>query len=123
MFAHSKYKVLETPRIGGAVLAWLLHARTANDLDQMRVSWSAPWNVTSFQAFGIDVIQEGMTMKLTLTAGKTFTMVITTTSSARVSRRPAARKAGHIRRRRHGSRWIPIPKTKSPSTTRSTEPR
>ena len=35
------------------------------------------WQVTSFQAFGIDVIQQGMSMTLTLTAAKTYTIVIT----------------------------------------------
>jgi hypothetical protein len=35
------------------------------------------WDVTSFQALGVDVIQQGMTMELTLTAGKTYTIVIT----------------------------------------------
>ena len=35
------------------------------------------WDVTSFQAFGVDAIQQGMSMELTLTAGKTYTIVIT----------------------------------------------
>lgn len=35
------------------------------------------WQVTSFQALGIDVIQQGMTMKLTLSASKSYTIVIT----------------------------------------------
>ena len=35
------------------------------------------WDVTSFQAFGIDIIQQGTTMELTLTASETYTIVIT----------------------------------------------
>jgi len=35
------------------------------------------WNVTSFEAFGIDVIQFGMTMKFTFTAAETYSLVIT----------------------------------------------
>ena len=35
------------------------------------------WDVTSFQALGVDLIQQGMTMELTLTAARTYTVVIT----------------------------------------------
>ena len=35
------------------------------------------WQVTSFQAFGVDVIQLGMTMKFTFTATDTYSLVIT----------------------------------------------
>ncbi len=35
------------------------------------------WDVTSFQVLGVDVIGQGMTMQLTFTAGKTYTIVIT----------------------------------------------
>lgn len=35
------------------------------------------WQATSFEALGIDVIDLGMSMRLTLTAARTYTMVIT----------------------------------------------
>jgi hypothetical protein len=35
------------------------------------------WDVTSFQAFGVDFIEQGMTMRITLTASKTYTVVVT----------------------------------------------
>lgn len=37
----------------------------------------ATWQATSFQVEGFDVIQQGMGVKITLTAGKTYTLVIT----------------------------------------------
>lgn len=46
---------------------------TGPDADQL----VGTWDVTSFQAFGIDIIQQGTTMELTLTAARTYTIVIT----------------------------------------------
>ena len=76
MFAHSKtrsWKPLALAALFSLAAACSDSETTGPDAGQL----VGTWNVTSFQAFGIDVIQEGMTMKLTLTAGKTYTMVIT----------------------------------------------
>ena len=83
----------------------------------------ATWQATSFQVQGFDVIQQGMGVKITLTAGKTYTLVITNDFTGACEDSPNCTDTARIRPRRHRSRSTQGRLTRSRSTTRYREAR